>query len=74
MMPGSDVAQAFFDIYALSRRTVVEEIDESVFWLELMENSCICDPATIQPLKAEANELLRIFSTSLTTAKRNARE
>jgi NADP-dependent 3-hydroxy acid dehydrogenase YdfG len=26
MMPGSDVAQAFFDIYALSRRTVVEEI------------------------------------------------
>ena|SRR5882724_11118698 len=26
MMPGSDVARAFFDIYALSRRTVVEEI------------------------------------------------
>jgi len=26
MMPGSDVARAFFDIYQLSRRTVVEEI------------------------------------------------
>jgi hypothetical protein len=26
MMPAADVARAFFDIYRLSRRTVVEEI------------------------------------------------
>ena len=54
--------------------TVVEEIDESVFWLELMENPGVCNPQTLQPLKVEANELLRIFATSLNTAKRNARE
>src|SRR6266496_4624592 len=52
--------------------TVVEEADESAFWLELMENAGVCSSAPIQPLKTEANELLRIFSASLNTAKRNA--
>ena len=52
--------------------TVVEEADESAFWLELMENAGVCSRAPIQPLKSEANELLRIFSASLNTAKRNA--
>jgi len=51
--------------------TVVEEADESAFWLELMENSGVSSDAAIKPLKTEANELLRIFSTSLNTAKRN---
>jgi len=51
--------------------TVVEEADESAFWLELMENAGVCTSASVQPLKAEAHELLRIFSTSLNTAKRN---
>jgi four helix bundle protein len=52
--------------------TVVEEADESVFWIELMENAGVCAAGSIQPLKTEANELLRIFSTSLNTAKRNS--
>jgi|ERR1043165_3341901 four helix bundle protein len=52
--------------------TVVEEVDESAFWLELMEKAGVCSPVTIQPLKTEADELLRIFSTSLNTAKRKA--
>jgi four helix bundle protein len=52
--------------------TVVEEADESVFWLELMESAGICSAAIVQPLKTEANELLRILSTSLNTAKQNA--
>jgi len=52
--------------------TVVEEVDESVFWLELIEKASVCNSASVQPLKTEANELLRIFSTSLNTAKRNA--
>ena len=51
--------------------TVVEEADESVFWLNLMEKAALCSKAAIQPLSTEANELLRIFSTSLDTAKRN---
>jgi four helix bundle protein len=52
--------------------TVVEEADESAFWLELLEHSEVCSTAPIQPLKSEADELLRIFSRSLNTAKRNA--
>ncbi len=51
---------------------VVEETDQSGFWLDLLHNSGVCTGAVIQPLKAEADELLRIFSTSLNTAKANA--
>ena len=52
--------------------TVVEEADESLLWLELLEEAGICAPTFVQPLKAESDELLRIFSTSLNTAKRNS--
>ena len=52
--------------------TVVEEADESGFWLDLLENSGACSGAAVRSLQTEANELLRIFSTSLNTAKQNA--
>jgi four helix bundle protein len=52
--------------------TVVEEADESGFWLDLLEKSGVCSEAAVQPLKTEVEELLRIFSTSLNTAKQNA--
>ncbi len=52
--------------------TVVEEADESGFWLDVLQQSGVCSVATVQPLKTEADELLRIFSTSLKTAKQNA--
>ncbi len=52
--------------------TVVEETDESLLWLELLEEAQICSGALITPLKSEADELVRIFQTSLNTAKRNA--
>ena len=52
--------------------TVVEEADESGFWLDLLEKSGVCPEEAVQPLRAEADELLRIFSTSLNTAKHNA--
>ena len=52
--------------------TVVEEADENLLWLELLEESDICPAAQIVKLKSEADELLRIFSTSLDTGKRNA--
>ena len=51
--------------------TVVEETDESLLWLELLEDAGICPPNLVQSLKTESDELLRIFSTSLSTAKRN---
>ncbi len=52
--------------------TVVEETDESLFWIELMEESGACQSSQIDPLKTEADELLRVFQTSLNTAKRKA--
>ncbi len=53
--------------------TVVEEADESGFWLDVLQRSGVCSSATVHLLKTEADELLRIFSTSLNTAKENAR-
>jgi len=51
--------------------TVVEEADESGYWLDLLESSGICSQSSVQPLKSEAEELLRIFSASLHTAKQH---
>jgi four helix bundle protein len=52
--------------------TVVEEADESLLWLELLEDAEICIAAQLATLKKEADELVRILQTSLNTAKRNA--
>jgi four helix bundle protein len=52
--------------------TVVEEADESLFWLDLLEQSGVCSAPATQALRSEVDELLRIFSTSLNTAKANA--
>jgi len=48
---------------------VVEEIDESVFWLELLIESAIVTPHRLGDLQREANELLAIFVSSQLTAK-----
>jgi four helix bundle protein len=53
--------------------TVVEETDESLFWIEVLEESGICPTSQVAVQKREADELLRILSTSLSTAKRNGR-
>lgn len=50
--------------------TVVEEADETVFWLDLTDLSGVLRTSELQEVKAEAQELLRIFSRSLDTAKR----
>jgi four helix bundle protein len=52
--------------------TVVEEADESLLWLELLEEAGICPATQVAVSKKEADELLRILQTSLNTAKRNA--
>ena len=43
---------------------VVEEIDETVFWLELLIESGIVSPTRLGNLQCEANELLAIFVSS----------
>jgi four helix bundle protein len=52
--------------------TVVEEADESLLWLELMEEAGVYPCAQLVSLKSESVELVRILQTSLSTAKRNA--
>ncbi|HTW30151.1 MAG TPA: four helix bundle protein [Candidatus Sulfotelmatobacter sp.] len=48
---------------------VLEEADETLFWLELLVDSGVAQPDRIAPLLKEANELVSIFVASLRTAK-----
>jgi four helix bundle protein len=50
---------------------VVEEADESVFWLRLLLATDTHSSTATRRLLQEADELLRIFSASLRTAKAN---
>jgi len=48
---------------------VVEEADETVFWLELLGDAGVVRQERTQDLLKEANELVRIFGASLRTSK-----
>jgi four helix bundle protein len=48
---------------------VVEEADETVFWLELLMDGGLVKPAKLAQIFAEANQLLAIFSASRSTAR-----
>ena len=50
---------------------VEEEADETLFWLELLEESEIVATAKLTAIKQEANELIAITVTSIKTARRN---
>ena len=49
---------------------VVEEVDETVFWIECLIESEIVKPDLLAELLAEANELTAIFAASQRTARR----
>ncbi|MBI5476579.1 MAG: four helix bundle protein [Ignavibacteriales bacterium] len=48
---------------------VVEEIDETILWLELLVECEIIQEKRLEDLLKEANELLAIFASSQYTAK-----
>ena len=48
---------------------VLEEADETVFWLELLQESGIVSAAKLEPLVREARELTAIFAASICTTK-----
>jgi four helix bundle protein len=50
---------------------VAEEADESVFWLEMIEETKMLNPKLVEEILKEARELAAIFSASLRTAKSN---
>jgi four helix bundle protein len=50
---------------------VEEEADETLFWLELLEESELVTGAKLTAIKQEANELIAITVASIKTARRN---
>ena len=51
---------------------VLEEADETLYWLELLLESGIVSQQQLAPLMKEANELVAIFTASLKTARSNS--
>jgi len=51
--------------------TVVEEADESVYWLEVALDSQLGDRTAVTRLLIEARELRAIFAASYATSRRN---
>ncbi len=50
---------------------VIEEVDESAFWLEFIVDEQLMKKDLVQPLLDEANELKAIFVSSRKTASTN---
>jgi four helix bundle protein len=50
---------------------VAEEIDETLFWFEVLVESDLIRRKMVESLMSECEELLKIFSASLGTAKSN---
>jgi four helix bundle protein len=50
---------------------VVEEADETAFWLDVLTETGVLSSPRVADLQKEANELLAIFSASLRTSKRS---
>ena len=46
-----------------------QELDETDYWLTLLERAEIMKPPQIRPLQGECGELLRIFASSAKSAK-----
>lgn len=53
---------------------VIEEADESAFWLELIMDGELLARHLVEPLHREAEELTVIFVAPLNTARKNHRE
>jgi four helix bundle protein len=51
--------------------TVLEEADETAFWLELTERADLLPAAKLKALRAEAEELTLIFSATRRTTRQN---
>ena len=50
---------------------VVEEIDEAMYWLEVISGSHLRPSSEVAPIRTEASELRAIFGKSLGTTRNN---
>jgi four helix bundle protein len=48
---------------------VLEEADETAFWIELAERAKLLPPERLNKLRAEAEELIKIFNATRVTAR-----
>jgi four helix bundle protein len=48
----------------------LQELDETVYWIELLAAGDLLNPANAKPVLAEADELIRIFVTCVKNANR----
>jgi four helix bundle protein len=53
---------------------VVEEADETVFWLEMLVDCEIFSESKMKEMIQEGNELLAIFAASQSTSKKNSKK
>ena len=53
--------------------TIVQELDETVYWFELLIESETVPAPLLKPLITEADELMAIIVTSVKTVKRRRR-
>ena len=51
--------------------SVTQELDETSYWLELLEGSELVKKSLLSELHQEVEDLIRIFVTSVKTAKSN---
>ncbi len=49
---------------------VIEEADESAFWLEMLVDAGLVSQGKLKELRSEANQLVAIFNASRSTAKK----
>jgi four helix bundle protein len=47
----------------------MQELEETVYWLELLEETGLCAAKTLESLKQEADELMAIFVTIVRKTK-----
>jgi len=52
-------------------KIVEEELDETLYWFDLLEESKIISLSDLKALKNEANELLAIFISAIKTTRKN---
>ena len=57
--------------FAYKLSLIVEEADESLFWLEMLRDSGESAESEVVPLIDEFSQLLKVFSASLRTARMN---
>lgn len=51
---------------------VIEEADESAFWLELLVDAGLVAESKLKDLRSEADQLVAIFNASRTTARKGS--